>query len=293
LRSGDSRSEGDHPFRGQEAVDIGQSFAVREVSAPIAGLGPYAHGLRIAHLSDLHFRRWLSVYDKARNRLRADDYDLLLITGDFSGFPHKWRHAASMIRRFFDGISPRLGAFAVLGNHDRPRLADQPGLPFRLLRNEQKTVRIADSALQIVGLEQCEGAHGDVCDVLPHIESDSPAILLAHYPSTAFDLPAGRVQLQLSGHTHGGQIRLPKLGCVFTNDKIPSHQASGLHRIGDTLVHVSAGIGVSGPIPYRIGCPAEITMITLTDTQKTGIGVAKTGQKGRNSKETQELVTVN
>ncbi len=242
-----------------------QTLAVREYTVTIPELARNGHGIRIAHISDFHFRRWNKALSEARACLLATTCDLLLVTGDFSDLPQRWRHAADMTRRFFDGVEPRLGTYAVLGNHDKTRLAEQPDMPFRWLRDENVALDLNGTTLHLAGIEQCYGASGDLDATLGGIPDGEPVVLLAHYPSTAFDLAPGQVQLQLSGHTHGGQICLPRLGCVFTNDCIPTRQARGLHRIADTRVHVSAGMGVSGPVPfrYRVGCPAEITLLTL------------------------------
>ncbi len=233
----------------------------------LPGLKTGGRGVRVAHISDFHFRRWTPVLDQARWRLMVPDYDLLVVTGDFSTLARKWRHAGSMCRRFFDGVSPRLGVYAVLGNHDSPRLVNQPGLPFQWLRNEHTRIDVDGGPLYLVGVDQCEGQFGDTSAALAGIPDAAPAVMLAHYPSTAFDLKSGRVQLMLSGHTHGGQICLPGVGAIFTNDRIPSRMARGLHRIGETLVNVSAGIGTSGSLPFRWGCPPEVSMITLCKTR--------------------------
>ncbi len=253
---------------------VRQVLAVREYCVPMPGLDGRGDGLRIAHISDFHFRGWNHVLEQARWRLMVPDYDLLLVTGDFSALPGSWRRAANMCRRFFDGITPRLGTYAVLGNHDRPRLAEQPGLPFRWLRNESVRIDVNGAPLYLAGTEQCAGTFGDVSEAIAETPEAGPVILLAHYPSTAFDVPAGRVQLQLSGHTHGGQVRLPWLGCVFTNDRIPTRMARGLHRIGGTLVHVTAGLGTSGTLPYRFRCPPEVSILTLeaAGTEVKGCG---------------------
>ncbi len=251
-----------------------QAIAVRRYCIPMPHLkstdcNPPDADIRIAHVSDFHFRRWNDVLDHARFTLMVRDYDLLLVTGDFSSIPCRWRHAADMCRRFFDGIDPPLGTYAVLGNHDSSRLARQPGLPFTWLRNENIRLTLDTAAFYLAGVDQSDGAFGDVPAALAGIPETEPVILMAHYPSTVYDLPPGRVQLLLSGHTHGGQIRLPGVGCLFTNDRVPTRMARGLHRVGDTLLHVSPGIGVSGPIRHRFRCPPEISFIALRPTQTT------------------------
>jgi predicted MPP superfamily phosphohydrolase len=67
----------------------------------------------------------------------------------------------------------------------------------------------------------------------------------------------------LSGHTHGGQIRFPWLGCVWANDRIPLRLARGLHRVADTWLHTTPGIGTSAPIRMRINCPPEVSILTF------------------------------
>ena len=96
-------------------------------------------------------------------------------------------------------------------------------------------------------------------------------------PSTVYELRPGQVQMLLSGHTHGGQIRLPGLGCIWANDRIPVGMARGLHYVNGTVLHVNAGLGVSPPIRLRLFCPPEISIITLRDAKagspEGGVGV--------------------
>jgi hypothetical protein len=220
-------------------------------------------GLRIAHASDFHFTRWNAVYRHAQQLLESLDYDLLLLTGDFGNFRRHWRHAVEMTRRFFDPLAGRRPAYAVLGNHDHPLFATAADLPFVLLRDESIKVPLRGTHLSLAGVEQTAPRGGELLRALSQIEDKTPTVLLAHYPSTAFRLKGRDVQLVLSGHTHGGQIRLPWLGCLWPNDHVPRAMARGLHRVHDALVHVSAGIGASLPIRVRIHCPPEISILTL------------------------------
>jgi hypothetical protein len=219
--------------------------------------------IRIAQVSDFHFRTWNDRLEQAQRLLRSLDYDLLVATGDFCRSPQTWEHAANLCRRFFEPLRPPLGIFAVLGNHDDSRLALQPHLPFRVLRDEHVTLHTRGTPLIIAGIDQCNGRSGDVAKALRGISSPTPTVLLAHYPSTVYQVPKDRVQLVLSGHTHGGQIRLPGLGCIWSNDRIPCRYAWGLNDVNGTLLHVTAGIGVSGPIRCRFRCPPEISVISL------------------------------
>ncbi len=240
-------------------------LAVREHRIPAPGLPEGGVGLRIAQVTDFHFRGWSPLLDETRRWLLRQDYDVLVVTGDICFLPNKWRQAASMCRRFFEGIEPRFGTFAVMGNHDSRRLADQPGLPFHWLHDEHIRIETDDGAIQLAGVDQSDGSRGDVSKALAGTCDKTPTVLLAHYPSTVFDLESVHVTVQLSGHTHGGQIVLPRVGCLFTNDRIPTQMAQGCHHVSDVWLCVSAGIGTSGPKPmrFRYRCPAELSFVTL------------------------------
>lgn len=235
---------------------------LREFDVPLAGWPAALDGLRFAHVSDMHMRRWNRVSEAARELLRTLDYDLLVATGDFSNFRRRWPKAVELVRRFFDPLRGRTPIYAVLGNHDDPRIASAPDLPITFLRDECSRVELRGAYFSLVGLEQ--RCRRGACAADAFMGAAPPTILLAHYPSTVFRLPSGtQVDLILSGHTHGGQIRVPWIGCLWPNDAIPRAMAAGLHRVGQTFVHVSAGVGVSLPIHMRINCPAEVAVISL------------------------------
>jgi len=252
---------------------------VNEFSAALDGLKRSLHGLRIAHVSDLHFRRWDRVVDEAQRLLRTLDYDLLVATGDFAAQPRKWVRAYDMCRRFFGFLQPRYGAYAVLGNHDHPAMADQTAAPFRLLRNEHVRLNVNGSCVVLAGVEQTKRTYAEVASAIAGAPTSAPVILLAHYPSTVYHVPADRVRLVLSGHTHGGQIRVPGMGCLWTNDRIPRRLARGLHKVAGTCLHVSAGLGVSPPILVRNRCPPELSIITLS-RQEGGTDRSFDGEEG-------------
>jgi hypothetical protein len=237
--------------------------AVRELTVPIAGW-THASPVRIAHISDLHFTRWNRTYADAQRALLGLDYDLLAATGDFCDFRRRWRRAAERTRRFFDPLAGAAPIVAVLGNHDHPGLATADQLPLRFLNNESVGIALKGGALRIAGVDQATPDRENLMTALgPGSGVDGPAVLLAHYPSTVFRLPRPRPPLQLSGHTHGGQIRFPWIGCLWPHDRIPRAFARGLHRVGGTVLHVSPGIGVSLPLRVRINCPPEITILNL------------------------------
>ena len=236
---------------------------LRELTVLLDGWPAELGGLRIAHVSDFHFSRWNRLLGATQAILSAVDYDILAITGDFADLRRKWRRTAKLTRRFLEPVAGRRPIYAVLGNHDDPRLAEECGSSVVFLNDRSVTIEHGGTRLQISGVDQNIPRGGDVGLALLNGRQILPTILLAHYPSTALRLPPGRVQLVLSGHTHGGQIRFPGLGCIWPNDRIPREMARGLHTVGPTSVHVSPGIGASLPIRVRINCPPEVTVLKL------------------------------
>jgi len=219
-------------------------------------------GLRLAHISDLHFSKWSAIVESAQRRLLELDYDLLAVTGDFTDWPRNWRRAVELMKRFFGPLAGKGDIYATLGNHDHEAIAEAQGLPVRFLRDNSIVLERTAAHARLAGVEQVRKRGGNVHKALG-VDDNLPTVLLAHYPSTVYRLPPGRVHLQLSGHTHAGQWRLPLVGCLWGNDWIHPRHAWGLHHIRQTPLHVSAGIGASLPIPIRVNCPPEVTLLTL------------------------------
>jgi hypothetical protein len=220
--------------------------------------------LRIVHLSDFHFRWWTPLLDRIQDRLAALEFDLLLLTGDFCEWPCNWRHTAAMVRRLLGPLRPRLGCYAAPGNHDAAILAEQfdDGL-VRFLKNDSVEIGLNGSAINLAGTDYSFCSVGDLPRTLERCRNGRMTILLSHLPSTIHHLPDGLVELVLSGHTHGGQWRLPWWGGVMLNDRIEPHQVHGLHRVGRRWLHVTAGVGTSGPFRFRFNCPPEIALLHL------------------------------
>jgi len=243
---------------------------LRCLDVPIEGLAPSLSGLRIAHVSDFHFRRWTPVYDRAQKLLLSAEYDFLVATGDLGTHPGNWERARGLIRRFFDPLAARTPCYAVLGNHDHPAMADNGVTPLRFLRNESLSIDHRGESIAIAGVDQSLSGCEDLGTALATATEGRLQILLAHYPSTVFRLSSSSVNLQLSGHTHGGQIRFPWLGCIWPNDRISRHMARGLHEVSGVTLHTSPGIGVSMILPMRVNCPAEVTILALKPSAQLG-----------------------
>ncbi|MGF1633207.1 MAG: metallophosphoesterase [Phycisphaerae bacterium] len=232
----------------------------------LPGLPAAFEGLRLLHLSDLHFhRRWFPAHDALLADLARDPPDLICITGDFVEDKYDHRPALPLLRRFCTGLSSRLGTFAILGNHDGDLLRTRlHGCGLHLLESENAIIRpenAQNAELELLGLPGVDRADVDPA-ALPAKHPARPRIVLAHFPDLVH-LPGLAADVYLAGHTHGGQLCLPSGRPLLTHDSLPKTMCRGVHRIDQTWLVVSRGMGFS-KWPVRTFCPAEVIELTLT-----------------------------
>jgi predicted MPP superfamily phosphohydrolase len=243
---------------------VGYEWNVVELAIP--GLPRSMDGYRILHFSDLHaWPQWLTSYDDLIDRVRADPPDLLLSTGDYVedlGNPHA---SLPTVRRFLSGLKARDGLFGIFGNHDESfTRADFEGSNVRLIGGERIVVESPRGKVELIGMPGQERADLDPAWVnsLPDKTPGIPRVVLSHYPDHIRRLKRLRADLQLSGHTHGGQVNFPLRIPLIRHDSLPLSQFHGVHRIGPTCLVVSRGFGFS-TAGIRIFCPAEVIEIRL------------------------------
>lgn len=235
-------------------------------------------GFRIVQISDIHIGPILgrAFSQHVCDRVNALVPDLVAITGDLvDGSVHRLRAEVEP----FGGLRGRHGVFFVTGNHDHYSGADGWSqrvreLGFRVLRNERVTIEEHGATFELAGVDDhrsgFESGRGgeDLDAALADLPKGRPVVLLAHDPSTFKRAFRMGIDLQISGHTHGGQI-WPF--AYFVRLAVPF--VAGLYRRGDCQVYVSRGTGFWGP-PMRFRAPAEITEIVLradpaiSDTKK-------------------------
>ncbi|MSQ82409.1 MAG: metallophosphoesterase [Myxococcales bacterium] len=241
---------------------------LRRVEIKLRKLPKGLDGLTIVQVSDLHVgvtiqRQWVEKLVIEINKLRPD---IVALTGDLVDGPVAAlrEHVAP-----FANVQARLGTFLVTGNHEYYSGADQwiavwQQLGVRVLRNECVTVQDGDHAFDLAGVDDWTAArfglagHGhDVAKALRGRDTSRELVLLAHQPKSIYEAADHGVGLQLSGHTHGGQIW--PFGWLV---RLVQPYVAGLYLHGATWIYVSRGTGFWGP-PMRLSAPSELTQLVL------------------------------
>lgn len=239
---------------------------LREFTAPCQDLPPALDGLRILHLSDLHFMEGDPRHTEAIHALTAGlSADYCCLTGDYRyGHFGPIAHAMAGVRDTLAGIRTRHGVYAVLGNHDTSGMVpalEEMGVA--VLVNAGRLDTRAGAPLWFAGVDD---PHTYRCDSLPDAMAGAPAdafkILLAHTPELVYAAPGHGVGLYLCGHTHGGQICLPLLGPIKTNSRCARRYCRGRWAREGMQGHTSHGLGATD-IPLRYLAVPSAAMITL------------------------------
>jgi hypothetical protein len=266
------------------------SLSLERVTVPVPNLPDPLQGCTIAQLSDFHYdgeRLPTTLLEAAIDRVNGLQVDLIALTGDYvTTNPRSIRQ----LTPYLEQLKSRCGCVAVLGNHDNIFRQGR-----QLILRELTQVGIQPLWDQItyplgpdfpvVGLADFWSREFNPQPLLAPLPQHQPRLVLVHNPDSAARLGEWRIDLQLSGHTHGGQIVLPLVGPALSLintlgltrlarlplpycdrlEQIHSVQhwewASGLHRIGQNWLYVNRGLGSYAP--GRIWCPPEVTLITL------------------------------
>ena len=236
-----------------------------ELTLPLRRGAEGLDGLRLAFVSDVHAGSFLDEDDLCRlfERIAAAKPDVLLLGGDLINTRER---EILMFERPLAICRPRLGTFAVPGNHDHfygtdislwSAWLERRGV--EVLDNRGLRLEHGQSSLWLCGVDDLTEGEPELAAALGGRRDDEPAILLSHHPDFFFEAAAVDVDLQLSGHTHGGQIR------VFGWAPI-HHSKFGYERgwfcENDSRLYVGRGVGMT-LLPLRIDAPPEVPIVTL------------------------------
>jgi predicted MPP superfamily phosphohydrolase len=245
-----------------------------------------AQSMTILHISDLHFHQRDEKKLRFIQRLAEHPVDFVFITGDMTDGDDGHENCFAALRN----LKGRYGTYAVLGAHDlcdfsfgdtlrhmlipRDRSSSGQNSVERFiaglrsagvctLRNENVSVEVNGVSLRIIGLEDPYINLHNLAAAIDGAKPDEFKVLLVHAPDNVEEVAGAGVHLVLTGHTHGGQVRIPGIGALVTHCHLPPRYASGVFMVDRTLWHLNNGIGVGRYTHVRFFCRPEATLLTL------------------------------
>lgn len=244
-----------------------KTLSVEEHELACAGLPGELAGLRILQVSDLHMAGWTRGRERAAARAMAGVApDLVVLTGDYVNRRRYWGRLGEWLATAL----PPAPRFAVPGNWD---YRADPGLEameralgragVRMLVNDSAWMPRGGGGVRVVGIDDVRSGALDLDRALRAVRPGEFVVAACHSPDILLHLDHDRFDLLLTGHTHGGQVRLPRYGAFYTSTRLGRRYDQGLYEVDrGRFAYVSRGIG-TGFIPFRILCPPELALFRL------------------------------
>ncbi len=245
------------------AMDEATSLSLERVEIAIPRLPKKLDGFRIIHLSDIHHSPFTGLEHIARtikvaNRIKPD---MFVLTGDYVSHDRKY---IAPVARLLGELTAEFGTYACLGNHDHWTDAELVTSSFRtvginMLVNQGFRFEANDASFWLAGVDDHMVGKTDIAAALHGSYPDEMKLLLAHNPLIFRQAVRNGVDLTLSGHTHGGQIRVRDAEKrILPRRKL----SSGLHKRSESQIYITRGIGTV-VLPVRYQCPPEISLLEL------------------------------
>jgi len=231
------------------------------------------NGFTIALLSDFHYDPLFSKHPlhAAIPMVNQLNPNMIVLTGDFVSVPvagddARGALAAEPCAQLLRKMSAPLGLWAVLGNHDvntDPEFVTRAieGVGIRVLANQSVPIERDGARFWLAGVNDVLDGTADLAATLRGVPGDQAVILLAHEPDFADEAWQYPIDLQLSGHSHGGQVRIPFLPPLYLPE-LAKKYVLGTYQVGPLPLYTNAGLGTVD-VPLRFNCPPEITFLTL------------------------------
>ncbi len=231
--------------------------------------------LRIAHLADFHAyeKTPLSFIAQAINLAIEADPDIICLTGDYISFT---LGRGDEYRKILKRLSDAKPTFATLGNHDGGRWSAQAGgypsvdpmvrvlegAGIRVLRNQAVSLAVRSASYTLVGLDDYwSGTFDPNAAFVDTANHHGARIVLSHNPDTKDELASYPWDLMLSGHTHGGQVKIPLLGITPILPVRDRRYVAGLYALENRFLHITRGVGSTGGV--RLNCPPEVSILEI------------------------------
>lgn len=237
---------------------------------------------RILHLTDIHFDRPKKSLSRFFDRLARGHWDFIFLTGDIFDCAAGAETGTHELKK----LKAKYGKFAVFGNHDHfdyrlgdvlhalgrhPEKRNDIGLlekalskaDVHVLRNKTFHPKTEDPIL-IHGLDDPVTDHADYAGLLTELDPKKTNILLTHTIDAFIHLPENSIQLSFSGHSHGGQVRIPGWGAFITHTRFGRDYAQGLHQLKGSFCVVSRGLGTSRFFTFRLFCKPQAVVVEIS-----------------------------
>jgi predicted MPP superfamily phosphohydrolase len=236
------------------------------------------NGFTVAVLSDFHYDPIFSVHPLRAAIAMVNNLhpDLIALTGDFVtvssiGDEAKGALAAEPCASLLRQMSAPHGLWAVMGNHDDATDPEHvtralQAQNIQVLANQSQPIEQDGARFWLAGVNDVMNGAADLSKTMHGVPASEAVILLAHEPDFADEAAKSPIDLQISGHSHGGQIRIPFLPPLYL-PALAKKYVWGTYQVGPLMLHTSAGLGTIG-VPMRLNCPPEITLLTLRRSAK-------------------------
>ncbi|MEE1129771.1 MAG: metallophosphoesterase [Methanobrevibacter sp.] len=249
-----------------------------EIDIELNNLGWNFHNFRILNLTDIHLGQWINpeYLDDLIDYVNTLNIDLITLTGDY--FSYVIDEYEKSLENSFKKLNAKYGKFGVLGNHDHWMGADKIRKIFKNanivdLSNDVYNIEKGDEILSLCGVDSYTVCADNLDRVLERLPEKTTSILLAHEPDFAKESSqTNKFDLQISGHSHGGQFIIPKFETTPFRGPNSTKYPVGLYKIGNMIQYTSKGLGTNS-FRIRINCKPEITIITLKTKNKQKIEI--------------------
>lgn len=249
-----------------------------EIDIELDNLGWDFHNYRILNLTDIHLGQWVNpdYLSDLVDYVNTLNYDLITLTGDYVSYNMEDYDIA--LKNSLKRLNAKDGKYGVLGNHDHWMGSEIIRDIFKEsdivdLSNDVVTLTINESKLNLAGVDSSTVCADNLDKVLAKLDDDYPTILLAHEPDFARESSqTGKIDLQISGHSHGGQLIIPKVETTPFRGPNSVKYPVGLYKVKDMIQYTSKGLGTNS-FRVRINCKPEITIITLKNKERKRIEI--------------------
>ena len=249
-----------------------------EIDIELDNLSWDFNNFRILNLTDIHLGQWISpnYLSDLVDYVNTLNIDLITLTGDYVSY--RLEGYEEELKNSFKKLNAEYGKFGVLGNHDHWMDANAIRKIFKEsqiidLSNDVFTIEKGENCLNLAGVDSCTVCADNLDEVLKKLPNNVPSILLAHEPDFAKESSkTNRFDLQISGHSHGGQFIIPKFETTPFRGPNSRRYPVGLYKVGNMIQYTSKGLGTNS-FRMRINCKPEITIITLKTKNRVKIPI--------------------